>query len=61
MTDPRTIAATIRYHLGVLLLWLGEIDPARKQLRAAVADGRKGQAVVDAAQAVLAELAKLKK
>ena len=56
---PRS--ATIRYHLGVLLLWLGEIDPARKQLRAAVADGRKGQAVVDAAQAVLAELAKLKK
>lgn len=56
---PRS--ATIRYHLGVLLLWLGEIDQARKELRLAVADGRKGQAVVDAARQLLAELAKLKK
>lgn len=53
-------SATIRYHLGVLLLWLGEIDNSRKQLRLAVADGQKGTAVVTAAQAVLTELAKVK-
>ncbi len=52
---------TIRYHLGVLLLWLGQIDQARKELRLAVGEGRQGEAVVDAAQALLAELAKLKK
>lgn len=54
-------SATIRYHLGVLLLWLGQIDQARVELRLAVADGRQGEAVVDAAQALLGELAKLKK
>ena len=56
---PRS--ATVRYHLGVLLLWLGQIDQARKELRLAVGDGHKGEAVVAAAQALLAELAKLKK
>ena len=56
---PRS--ATIRYHLGVLLLWLGQIDQARKELRLAVGGGRQGEAVIDAAQALLAELAKLKK
>ena len=56
---PRS--ATIRYHLGVLLLWLGQIDQARKELRLAVGDGRTGEAVVAAAQALLAELAKLKR
>lgn len=54
-------SATIRYHLGVLLLWLGQVEPARKELRLAVRDGRQGTTVVDAARAVLAELAKLKK
>ena len=28
-------AATIRFHLGVLLLWLGQLDEARRQLRIA--------------------------
>lgn len=54
-------SATIRYHLGILLLWLGQVDQARQELRLAVADGRQGESVVAAARAVLAELAKLKK
>jgi tetratricopeptide (TPR) repeat protein len=29
----------VRFHLGLLLLWLGELDHARAQLRLAVADG----------------------
>lgn len=53
-------SATVRYHLGVLLLWLGEVDNARKQLRQAVANGRPDDPVVVNAAAVLAELAKLK-
>jgi tetratricopeptide (TPR) repeat protein len=28
-------AATVRFHLGVLLLWLGQLEPARRQLRIA--------------------------
>jgi Flp pilus assembly protein TadD len=28
-------AATVRFHLGVLLLWLGQVDEARRQLRLA--------------------------
>ena len=34
---PRSPA--VRFHLGLLLLWLGQLDQARKQLRLAVADG----------------------
>jgi tetratricopeptide (TPR) repeat protein len=34
-------AAVVRFHLGVLLLWSGEIAKARKQLRLAVAYGPK--------------------
>ena len=30
---------TVRFHLGLLLLWLGQLDRARAQLRLAVADG----------------------
>jgi Flp pilus assembly protein TadD len=33
-------AATVRFHLGLLLLWIGRVEPAKKQLRQAVADGR---------------------
>ena len=55
---PRS--ATVRYHLGILLLWIGDITRARQELRVAVQDGAKGTAVVEAAQAVLAELAKQK-
>lgn len=53
-------SATVRYHFGALLLWLGRIDDARKQLQLAVDNGRQGQAVVTAAATLLAELAKLK-
>jgi tetratricopeptide (TPR) repeat protein len=28
-------AATVRFHLGLLLLWLGQVDPAKRQLRLA--------------------------
>src|SRR5262249_16445467 len=31
-------AATVRFHLGLMLLWLDEVAPARAQLRLAVAD-----------------------
>jgi len=34
---PRSPA--VRFHLGLLLLWLGQLDRAREQLRLAVADG----------------------
>jgi tetratricopeptide (TPR) repeat protein len=30
-------AATVRFHLGLLLLWLGQVDGARRQLRMAAA------------------------
>ncbi len=33
-------AATVRFHLGLLLLWIGRVEPAKKQLRQAAADGR---------------------
>jgi tetratricopeptide (TPR) repeat protein len=32
-------APTVRFHLGVLLLWIGQVDEARRQLRLAVRDG----------------------
>jgi len=35
-TFPR--AATVRFHLGVLLLWLGRVDEAKRQLRLARGD-----------------------
>ncbi|HEX6702808.1 MAG TPA: hypothetical protein VF101_18925 [Gaiellaceae bacterium] len=31
-------AATVRFHLGLLLLWLGRVDEAKRQLRLARAD-----------------------
>jgi hypothetical protein len=34
-------AAVVRFHLGVLLLWSGEVAKARKQLTLAVAYGPK--------------------
>ena len=34
-TFPR--AATVRFHLGLLLLWLGRVDDAKAQFRRAVA------------------------
>jgi len=53
-------SATVRYHLGILLLWLGDVPNSRKQLLQAVALGQKTDAVVESATAVLAELAKIK-
>jgi tetratricopeptide (TPR) repeat protein len=35
-------AATVRFHLGLLLLWIGSLEPARKQLRLAVRDDPAG-------------------
>jgi tetratricopeptide (TPR) repeat protein len=35
-------AATVRFHLGLLLLWIGSLDPARRQLRLAVRDDPDG-------------------
>ena len=35
-TFPR--AATVRFHLGLLLLWLGRVDEAKRQLALARAD-----------------------
>ncbi len=34
-------APTVRFHLGLLLLWLGRVDEARNQLRIARANGPK--------------------
>lgn len=53
-------SATVRYHLGILLLWMGDVPNSRKQLLQAVALGQKTDAVVESATAVLAELAKIK-
>jgi tetratricopeptide (TPR) repeat protein len=35
-------AATVRFHLGLLLLWTGRVEEARRQLRMAVADDPNG-------------------
>lgn len=53
-------AATIRYHLGILLLWMGDVKASRVQLGKAVSLGPASATVVGAARAVLAELAKIK-
>ena len=44
---PRSPA--VRFHLGLLLLWLGELKQARAQLRLAVADGPKTELGKEAA------------
>ncbi len=35
-------AATVRFHLGLMLLWMGSVDPARRQLRLAIQDDPNG-------------------
>ena len=35
-------AATVRFHLGLLLLWTGRVELARRELRLAVRDDRDG-------------------
>ena len=48
-------AATVRFHLGLLLLWLARVDEARRQLRLASAQDPDGP-VGGAARAFLARL-----
>ena len=36
-------AQTVRFHLGLLLIYLGEVPQARRELRLAVAEGRRTQ------------------
>src|SRR5919109_724167 len=43
-------AATVRFHLGVLLLWLGQVDEARRQLRLARASDRRGVLATEASR-----------
>jgi tetratricopeptide (TPR) repeat protein len=50
-------AATVRFHLGVLLLWLGRVDDARRQLRLAEKDpksslGREATRLLDRLESV---------
>lgn len=42
LTRRFTGAATVRFHLGLLLLWTGRLEEARRQLRQAVADDPNG-------------------
>lgn len=51
-------SASVRFHLGLLLLWQGDVAKARTQLRLAVADGRGGQLAAEARR-YLDELAKV--
>jgi len=41
---------TVRFHLGLLLLWLGQLDKARSELRLAVADGPRTVLGLEAAR-----------
>ena len=41
---------TVRFHLGLLLLWLGELKQARTELRLAVADGPRTELGREAAR-----------
>lgn len=49
-------AATVRFHLGLLLLWSGELEEARRQLRLAV-QAEPGSALADEASRYLEQLA----
>ncbi len=51
-------AATVRFHLGLLLLWQGDVAKAKTQLGLAVADDPDGRLAVEARR-YLAELAKV--
>ena len=51
-------AATVRYHLGLLLLWQGDVAKARRQLRLARAE-EPGSELASSAGRYLAELAKV--
>jgi tetratricopeptide (TPR) repeat protein len=47
-------AATVRFHLGLLLLWLGQVDAAKRQLR--LAAGQHGSPLAREATRLLARL-----
>ncbi len=49
-------AATVRFHLGLLLLWSGEVEEARRQLRLARVE-QPGSAIAGEAKRYLDELA----
>ena len=51
-------AATVRFHLGVLLLWQRDVEGARKQLRLAE-DAQPGSRIAREAGRFLAEVAKV--
>jgi tetratricopeptide (TPR) repeat protein len=55
-TFPR--AATVRFHLGLLLLWLGEVPKARSELRQAAAEA-PDSALGTEARSFLARLARI--
>lgn len=50
-------AATVRFHLGLLLLWQGDVAPATKQLRQA-RSAQPGSRIAHEAERYLTELAK---
>jgi tetratricopeptide (TPR) repeat protein len=50
-------SATVRFHLGVLLLWQGEVEEARRQLRLA-RNAEQGSLLAHEAQRYLDEVAK---
>jgi tetratricopeptide (TPR) repeat protein len=49
-------AATVRFHLGVLLLWLGELEEARQQLNAVARDPRTRSVLAREANRLLTRL-----
>ena len=49
-------AATVRFHLGVLLLWLGELAEARQQLNAVARDSRTRSVLAREANRLLTRL-----
>jgi hypothetical protein len=49
-------AATVRFHLGVLLLWLGELEEARQQLNAVARDSRTRSVLAREANRLLTRL-----
>lgn len=48
-------SATVRFHLGLMLIWLGDLQGAKRQLRLAQADGN-GSALSKEAKHLLARL-----
>jgi tetratricopeptide (TPR) repeat protein len=52
-------AATVRFHLGLLLLWLGRVDEAKRQLR--MAAGQRKSPLAREAQRLLSRLEDVRK